>query len=154
MNMIKKASIAIILVTGLGYLFLNCSNGNVKHSEETIVEESVKDEVIPDLSDMPLNLTSQTFNQAISNGIVLVDFWADWCPPCRVQGPIIKELADEVAEWAIIAKVDVDNNSGIANAYQVRNIPTLIIFKDGEVVRRFVGLQQKETLMVALKEFK
>lgn len=98
-----------------------------------------------------LKLTDDVFVQTISEGVTLVDFWAAWCAPCRIQNPIIEEVAKEIGSTAKIAKLDVDNNPMAPSQLQVRNIPTLIIFKDGEPVQRFVGVQQKETLMAAIK---
>lgn len=99
-----------------------------------------------------LVLTDSSFDETISDGVVLVDFWATWCPPCRIQGPIIEELAAEISHKAVITKLDVDDYSNIAARFGVRNIPTLLIFKDGEVVERFVGVQQKETLKLAINQ--
>lgn len=97
-------------------------------------------------------LTEGNFKQMTEQGVVLIDFWATWCPPCRVQGPIVEEVAAEIGDKARIAKLDVDQNGRLAALYEVRNIPTLIIFKDGEPARRFVGVTQKETLIQALNE--
>lgn len=77
----------------------------------------------------------------------LVDFWATWCGPCQTQGPIIDELAKEIGEKATIGKLNVDENQDIAGEYGVMSIPTLLVFKDGEVVEQLVGIHQKEDLM-------
>ena len=74
---------------------------------------------------------------------VLVDFWAEWCGPCRMLGPIIEDLSDDFADKAIIGKVDVDSNQQFAAQFGVRNIPTVLVFKDGEMVNRQVGVAQK-----------
>jgi thioredoxin 1 len=100
---------------------------------------------------MVLNITDDTFEQTIAEGVTLVDFWAVWCPPCRIQNPIIEEVAQELGDVAKITKLDVDHNPRSANMNRVQNIPTLIIFKDGEPVQRYVGVQQKETLVAAIK---
>ncbi|TVQ89118.1 MAG: thioredoxin [Bacteroidetes bacterium] len=100
---------------------------------------------------MVLNITDDIFEETISAGVTLVDFWAVWCPPCRIQNPIIEEVAQEIGEFAKITKLDVDHNPRSASLNRVQNIPTLIIYKDGKQVERFVGVQQKETLIAAIK---
>lgn len=97
-------------------------------------------------------LSEGNFKEVTGNGVVLVDFWATWCAPCRVQGPIVDQVAVEMGDKARVAKLDVDQNNRLAALYEVRNIPTLIIFKDGEPARRFIGVTQKETLVEAINE--
>jgi len=96
-------------------------------------------------------LTDADFDSAISSGLVLVDFWAPWCNPCRMQGPILEEVAAAVGDKAVIAKVNVDDSTQSAGKFGVQSIPTLILFKDGEVVQQFVGVQQKEDLIKAIE---
>jgi thioredoxin 1 len=81
---------------------------------------------------------------------VLVDFWAPWCSPCRMIAPVVEELAAENASTAKIGKINIDNSPGAAQSYGVSSIPTLMIFKGGEVVERFVGVQPKRRLQEAL----
>ena len=81
---------------------------------------------------------------------VLVDFWASWCAPCRAMAPVIDEIADEFVGKLKVGKLDVDSNPGSASRYQVRGIPTLLIFKDGNVVEQLVGAVPKERLATAL----
>ena len=81
---------------------------------------------------------------------VLVDFWAPWCGPCRMQGPIIEELADEVGEQALIGKLNTDESPEVAGHYHIRSIPTLLVFKDGKPVKQFVGVTNTSTLKAAL----
>ena|SRR3989344_3828619 len=84
---------------------------------------------------------------------VLVDFWAPWCGPCRIQGPIVEELAKEMdASKVKIGKLNVDDHSATASQYGILSIPTLAIFKGGQVVEQFVGVQAKETLKMALEK--
>ncbi|GAB4316594.1 MAG: hypothetical protein Kow00127_08100 [Bacteroidales bacterium] len=103
-------------------------------------------------SENTLHLTDKDFNQVISKGVTLVDFWAEWCGPCKVQGPIIDEIADEMKDEVKIAKLDVDHNPGPAQKLGVQNIPTLIIFKDGKPVERLVGVKPKGQIIKLLKK--
>jgi len=91
-----------------------------------------------------LNLTSGDFDEAISSGAVLVDFWAGWCMPCRMLAPIIEDLAEKYKGSVTVGKVDVDEEDALAARYNVMSIPTVILFKDGAEAKRFVGVQAKE----------
>jgi len=97
---------------------------------------------------MAIELTDGNFEELVikSGKPALVDFWAAWCGPCRIIGPVVEELAKEYGEQAVIGKVDVDNNREIAQKYGIRNIPTLLIFKDGEIVDKQVGVASKSVL--------
>lgn len=96
-------------------------------------------------------LSDSQFEAAIANGITLVDFWAPWCTPCQMQGPILEEVARDVDGQSKIAKLNVDEAQNIAVQFGVQSIPTLILFKDGSEVRRFVGVQSGEILIDAIR---
>lgn len=102
---------------------------------------------------MALEFTDNNFqNEVIDNkGLVLVDFWAEWCGPCRMIGPIIEELAKESTDVKI-GKVNVDSNQNVAMKYGVRSIPTLLFLKDGEEVHRHVGVTSKAVLQQKIAE--
>lgn len=97
-----------------------------------------------------LHLTAKDFDETIGSGRSLVDFWAGWCMPCKMVAPVIEELAAELEGSVTVAKVDVDSNQDIAARYGVMSIPTVILFNDGAEVKRFVGVQPKETYKAAL----
>ncbi len=98
-------------------------------------------------------VTDQTFDAEVlqSDKPVLVDFWAPWCGPCRMQGPIVEDVAKEMDGQAKVAKLNVDENPMKSQQYGIMSIPTLIIFHKGQAVRQFVGVQSKETLVSELR---
>ena len=101
---------------------------------------------------MALQITDASFDEVVlkSEKPVLVDFWATWCGPCRMLGPVIEEVAKEYEGKVVVGKVDVDSNQEFAAKYGVRNIPTVLVFKNGEVVGRQVGVAPKKTYTDAL----
>ena len=97
---------------------------------------------------MALEITDASYEAIMAEGLpVIIDFWATWCGPCQMVGPMINELADEYAGRIIVGKIDVDANSEIPSQFGVRNIPTILFFnKNGEVVKKLVGVQTKAVL--------
>ena len=101
---------------------------------------------------MALEITDSNFEETVlkSDKPVLVDFWAAWCGPCRMVGPIIDELSEEYEGKAVVGKVDIDSNQQYAAQFGVRNIPTVLVFKNGELVDRKVGVSSKNDYAQAL----
>jgi thioredoxin 1 len=101
----------------------------------------------------PVKVTDSTFEEVISNPekLVLVDFWAEWCGPCKMIAPVLNDLAKDLEEQLVIGKLDIDENQDTAMAYGVMSIPTLLLFKDGEPIDRIVGYQPKPQLLARLK---
>lgn len=95
---------------------------------------------------MAVAVTKDNFNATVAQGVSLLDFWAPWCGPCKMQLPIVEELAEEMKGQATIAKVNVDEEPELASQFGVMSIPTLILFKDGQPVDKLVGLQSKAAL--------
>ena len=102
---------------------------------------------------MALEFTDANFEELVtkSDKTVLVDFWAEWCGPCRMVGPIVEELAKEYEGKAVIGEMNVDNNPNVAMQFGIRSIPTLLFFKNGQIVDRQVGAVQKTALETKLK---
>jgi thioredoxin 1 len=96
-------------------------------------------------------LTDASFQKTISKGVTLVDFWAPWCTPCKIQGPIVSEVAEEIGDKANICKLNVDQNQKTSQKLKIRSIPTIMIFKDGEPVKQFVGVKTKGVLLKAIQ---
>lgn len=102
---------------------------------------------------MVKSLTSATFAQETNQGVVLVDFWAPWCGPCRMQGPVIDQLDEEMGDKVTFTKIDIDENPEVAQQFRIMSIPTLMIKKDDQVVETLIGLHGKEQLESVLAKY-
>ena len=100
-----------------------------------------------------IELNSSNFEETIKSGVTLVDFWAPWCGPCRMIAPVIEELAEAFEGKANIGKVNTDEEQDLAIKFGIRSIPTLLIFKDGEVVEQMVGASSKQAYTDKLNSF-
>ena len=98
-------------------------------------------------------LTDENFDSTIKSGVTLVDFWAAWCGPCKVVGPIVDEVADEMGDEANICKLNVDQNQKTAKKYGIQSIPTLLIFKDGNPVQKLVGVKPKHAMIKSIRSY-
>lgn len=101
----------------------------------------------------PVKVTDSTFEEMVvgSDKLVLVDFWAEWCGPCKMIAPVLNELAQDLDGQLVVGKLDIDENQNTAMAFGVMSIPTLLLFKDGEPIERIVGYQPKPQLLARLK---
>ena len=97
-----------------------------------------------------LTITDESFDKVVENGVTIVDFWAEWCMPCRMQAPIMESLAKNVAGKATISKLNVDDNPETAARFGITGIPTSVLLKDGKEVQRFVGVQSEDALRAAI----
>lgn len=96
------------------------------------------------------NINDSNFEQEIGKGLTIVDFWAPWCQPCLIQGPILEKVAQQVGDKAKVCKLNVDENMATPGRFGITGIPTMIIFKDGQPAKQFVGVQGEQTLVQAV----
>lgn len=96
-----------------------------------------------------LELDDFSFDKKVLGGeqVSLVDFWAPWCGPCKILGPVVEEVAKDIGEKAFVGKLNVDDNPVVASRYKIMSIPTLLIFKGGEIVDQFIGVQTKDLII-------
>ncbi|MEI6049970.1 MAG: thioredoxin [Bacteroidota bacterium] len=105
-------------------------------------------------SDRIITLTDKNFQHQTKNRLVLVDFWAAWCAPCRMMAPVLNDVSSELPADSYVGKVDIEQYPSLAQKFQVRNIPTLILLKNGKEINRFVGIKNKEFLMQEINKVK
>ena len=102
---------------------------------------------------MAITVTEENFNELLNEGKPLVlDFWAEWCGPCRMVGPIIDELASEYEGRVVIGKVDVDENDEVSTQFGIRNIPTVLFFKEGQIIDKQIGAASKSTYIEKIEQ--
>ena len=108
---------------------------------------------IPKVADQDsiLTLTDKNFQQQTKNKVVLVDFWAEWCAPCKMMAPILNDVASDLTGNSHVGKLNIEQYQSMAHQFNVRSIPTLILFKNGKEVKRFVGIKQKDFLLKEIK---
>lgn len=128
---------ALILALAVFYLFAKSKMKNIP-----VVEDS----------ENILTLTDKNFQHQTKNRTVLVDFWAGWCVPCRMMAPVLNNLAEELNANAFVGKIDVEQYQGLAQKFKIRNIPTMVLFKDGKEVERFVGIKTKDFLIKQIQK--
>lgn len=151
-------NITSIMLTTL-FIFLSISGCNSTNNKKDAahnftkqqIQESVKSPGSSSGGEV-LIISDQIFEKTISKGVVLIDFWATWCGPCRIQGPIIEEIAKEMKGNVTICKMDIDKNPSTPTRFKVEYIPTIIIFKDGKMIETFTGLTNKETILASLNK--
>jgi thioredoxin 1 len=128
-----------LIITGLLFItfvtYMYFTYKKIKNTPETETHSAIKE-----LNDM-------NFQPQVKTGVTLVDFWASWCMPCKMMAPVLNETAEELGNTAKIGKLDVDSNRAASAKYGVRSIPTLILFKNGKEINRFVGVKTKDFLL-------
>jgi thioredoxin 1 len=137
----KGLIIAVVVIAVVAVLIMRSYN---KMKNAPVVAES---ELIE-------HLTAQNFAHKTKSGIVLVDFWADWCMPCKMMAPILNEVAEATEGTATIYKLNVDEQQQVAAKYGIRNIPTMILFKDGKEVERIIGVKPKDYIISSINKAK
>jgi thioredoxin 1 len=129
----KKTGLIALILTSVILGFTSCKSGS---SEKNIV-----------------TITSDNFAHETGKGVVMIDFWATWCMPCKAMAPVIEEIASQTIGKVKVGKVDIDKNGPLANQFGIRAIPTVLIFKDGKLMESFTGVQSKAALVNALSKY-
>jgi thioredoxin 1 len=132
MNTTVFIAISVVIVA---FFYIAYSFRQMKNAPATSDNEKIK------------ILTSQNFQNQIKEGITLVDFWAEWCMPCKMMIPILNNVADELEENTSVGKLNIEDHQDVAAKYQVRSIPTMILFKNGNEIKRYIGVKPKEFLL-------
>ncbi len=125
--------IGVIVLFFIGYIFF--SYRKMKNIPEAEKSDKIKD------------LTDKNFKFQLKNNISLVDFWASWCVPCKMMAPVLNELAEEVSPGVQVCKVNVEQYQSLASQYGIKGIPTMLLFRNGKEINRFVGVKSKDFLL-------
>ncbi len=128
----------VFVVIGAAVIYLFMAARRLKNMPETPENDNI------------ITFNPANFQQQTKSGLVLIDFWASWCMPCKMMAPILNELADEIGDKAKIGKVNVEEHQQLSSKFSVRNIPTLVLLKDGKEIERFVGVKTKDFLLKQL----
>lgn len=134
----KGLIIALVVIAVVVILFMRSYN-KMKNTPAVADSELIE------------HLTAQNFAHKTKDGVVLVDFWADWCMPCKMMAPILNEVAEAMDGTAVIYKLNVDEQQQIAAQYGIRSIPTMILFKDGKELERIIGVKSKDSVIASIK---
>ncbi|MFH0893803.1 MAG: thioredoxin [Bacteroidota bacterium] len=149
---IKTTPVLMILFAAVIIGSNFCCTGNASSNGNSAPATNTEATALAENTNGVITLTEKTFDAQIKKGVTLVDFWAPWCRPCKMQLPINESVSAELAGKAAVCKIDIDQNNSIADRYNVQSIPTMILFKDGKVVGQFVGVTDKETLLSEIKK--
>ncbi|MFP4002040.1 MAG: thioredoxin [Thermoplasmata archaeon] len=127
---------------------------DVEKIKEEMVDKMMNEKESKQFPEEPIEVTDSEFKETIEEyPLVLVDFWAAWCGPCKMMEPVMEELAEEYQGDVVIGKMNVDKNQTVPSQYQVSSIPTMVLFKDGEAVDRMIGARGKEQLGQKLEQY-
>ena len=133
-----------ITIIGLAFIsfivYMYFTYKKIRNTPEAETHSSIKE------------LSDANFQAQVKNGVMLVDFWAAWCMPCKMMAPVLNDTAEALGSTAKIGKLDVDSNQASSAKYGVRSIPTLILFKNGKEINRFVGVKTKDFLLKEIKK--
>jgi thioredoxin 1 len=129
----------LVLIFFAGYIFL--SYRKMKNVPDVVKSDKIKD------------LTDKNFSHQIKNNISLVDFWASWCVPCKMMSPVLNELAEEAGPNVQVCKVNVEEYQSLASKYAVRGIPTMLLFRNGKEINRYVGVKSKDFLLQEINKY-
>ena len=137
----SKTSIIVVFIVLLIGAYIYTTIRKIKKASKAVDNKKIK------------ILTAANFQNQIKQGVTLVDFWADWCMPCKMMVPVLNGVAEEIDDKVSIAKINIEHAQSVAQKYMVSSIPTIILFKNGKEMNRFIGIKSKEFLLKQLKMY-